>query len=280
MRVSDERRYLVEVMVGAMLADGSVDATELTRLRAILSEHELFSALSDRAAEQLIEIGFDAIQFAGGAARRLDVVAQNLPSRSLRLAAYAMACEVVAADARVERSEERFLAALRATLMISDDEGVTLEHAARRGRGLSALETMSAGLARLVPSIVRMQVLRRLSVRMLRDTDAVQIEALVAALPDTARYASLVDGELEMAEASMRAHATVGSALADLAEQVMGSTDRYWLTTFALAGDALRGSTGWHETEFFCALRVAFSLSPLTMRRAEAHARLLLRAGR
>ena len=140
-------------MVGAMHADGVVDQRELETLRRTLRTHEFFADLPADAASMLIELATDAISFAGGAATRIGVIARSLPARTHRLAAYAMACEVCAADEDIADSELRFLTGLRVAFNLSHRDHDDLVAAASRGHAMAMLETKTVDMSIGIPKI-------------------------------------------------------------------------------------------------------------------------------
>src|SRR5437868_15210448 len=90
----DPRRFLVESMLGAMEADGEVTEEEVATLEGSLANHPLFEGLSGDELSRLTDLAADAIRDAGGGKSRLDAIANGLPSRNQRLAAYGMAAEI------------------------------------------------------------------------------------------------------------------------------------------------------------------------------------------
>src|SRR5262245_42809491 len=98
LRPGDPRRFLIEAMVAARIADGHVDPRETTVMEQQIASHPLFEGLGLAAARTLIDISTDAIQFAGGSLGRAPAIAKGLPARIHRLAAFGMAAEVAAAD--------------------------------------------------------------------------------------------------------------------------------------------------------------------------------------
>jgi uncharacterized tellurite resistance protein B-like protein len=104
----DPRRFLVEAMLGAMEADGEVMEEEMATLEGNLGNHPLFEGLSNEELSRMTDVAADAIREAGGGKARADAIAKGLPSRSQRLAAYSMACEVCVADNHLAQSEIDF----------------------------------------------------------------------------------------------------------------------------------------------------------------------------
>ena len=119
-RVSQEdpRRFLVESMLGAMEADGDVTEEEMATFEGSLANHPLFEGLSQEELGRLTEIAADAIRVAGGGKARLPAIAAGLPSRSQRLAAYALAAEVCVSDRELAEAEIEFLDGLQSAFAL------------------------------------------------------------------------------------------------------------------------------------------------------------------
>src|SRR5262245_8027241 len=132
LRPNDPRRFLIEAMIGAMNADGVVDARERAVLERHIAAHDLFNGLGAPAAAMLIELANDAIRITGAMARAPSI-AKGLPARIHRLAAFGMATEVCLADQRVEVAEIEYLESLRLALRISPYESEQIGLAARVG---------------------------------------------------------------------------------------------------------------------------------------------------
>src|SRR5687768_3461532 len=122
LRPNDPRRFLVEAMIGAMNADGKIDERERAVLDRHLAQHDLFAGVATHAAKTLIELATDAINFAGSATARVPHIAKGLTSRIHRITAYAMACEIVQADAEVTHAEMGFLETLRQAVRVAPHE--------------------------------------------------------------------------------------------------------------------------------------------------------------
>src|SRR5215467_12479050 len=119
LKPNDPRRFLIEAMIGAMSADGVVDARESAVIERQIATHPLFKGLGATAARTLIDLSNDAIKFAGSPLGRAPAIAKGLPARIHRLAAYGMAAEVAVADQQVVDGEIHFLEALRIALRIA-----------------------------------------------------------------------------------------------------------------------------------------------------------------
>src|SRR5882762_6679647 len=118
LRPNDPRRFMIEAMIGAMNADGVIDARESAVVERQIANHPLFKGLGATAARTLIDLSNDAIKFAGSPLGRAPAIAKGLPARIHRIAAFGMAAETATADAIVAEGELHFLEALRIALRI------------------------------------------------------------------------------------------------------------------------------------------------------------------
>src|SRR5262245_21446948 len=113
-----------------MQADGVVSQEELDVLETALAEHEIFSGLSAEATKLLMEVAQEAIAFLGSPIRRIPFMAAALPSRTHRMAAFAVAAEISLADGEAP-AEVMYLRALKNQFLLSDDEAKAIHEAAR-----------------------------------------------------------------------------------------------------------------------------------------------------
>jgi len=278
LRPSDPRRFLIEAMVGAMHADGTVDERETRTLRRLLAEHDLFAALPRDVAEMLIQLGTDAISFAGGAERRVATIAHSLPGRTHRMAAYAMACEVCAADQVVADSELRYLDALRRSLAVSEREHAELLDAARNKHAMALLEQKVERFREQVPLIVDCFVLRRLSAGPLERDHCNQIRMVLGSISDIDVLPEVIEQEVERAYRSSPTWSSVDDELVRVADEMHEPADRYWTAVYLLVSELARGCTSWREIDFLARLQRAFALEDAGMDAAEANARLFAAA--
>jgi uncharacterized tellurite resistance protein B-like protein len=273
LRPSDVRRYLIEAMVGAMHADGVIHPREMEAVRALLERHDLFAALTWPIASMLIELSTDAIAFAGDARKRVGVLASRLPSRTHRLAAYSMACEVCAADDDIAESELSYLEALRAALHISEREHLEILQAAREDHSMLLLEAKAAHTREMLPVVIRALLVRRRQQGAVDESTGLELCELLCRLRDIdlppADVASAVDRELS----SLRPRRTIEAEVVRLAVDLPERADRFWLITYLLESAYGVAHRNWREVDFFQMLRVALGLSPEDMEAAQACAR-------
>jgi hypothetical protein len=261
LRPNDPRRFLVEAMLGAMGADGKIHEAEVASMQRHLEEHELFSGLSDRQRDVLVQIARDSIAFANNPSARIPGIAKGLPSRLHKLAALAMACEVVVADTEIDPAEEAYLHTLRCALRISEQEFGEMFRAAREKRSVQDLDARLAHIRALVPTIVEMFALRSLGHGALTPSHRAQIIDLIAALPDLALRGAELPSIVENAFARMDFSMDLEVELRRIAILMWSPVDRYWATVYLMCADTLR-APHWRSSPFFTLVQRVFSLSP------------------
>jgi uncharacterized tellurite resistance protein B-like protein len=265
LKPADPRRFLVEAMMGAVYADGAVDARELAVLDAHVQEHDLFQGLNASASRAMIELARDAVEFAGNSLARIPAIARGLPSRIHRLTAYAMACEVVKADGAVAEAEVTYLETLRQHLRVGAEEALTMFSAIdekRLGRHLDDRVRRIRGLA---PIVAEMFALRALLAGRLDDNHKRALTEFFLAMPDLAALPADVERLITAAFArakkpNLDAHAELGK----LSAQVVDGVDRWWMVVYALAAEP-QDFRDWRLVMFVQQVGGVFGLGTLDM---------------
>jgi tellurite resistance protein len=117
-KVINHHRALIYVMVTMSGVDGFIGEKELRRIGRIVKFLPVFKDFDTEELTQAAqECGEILQQEEGGLDAVLGLVKESLP-QELTDTAYALACEVAAADLAVGREELRFLAMLRDRLML------------------------------------------------------------------------------------------------------------------------------------------------------------------
>lgn len=261
LKPNDPRRFLIEAMVGAMRADGNVDAREARVMEHQIAHHELFHGLGPAAARTLIEMSTDAIRFAGGAHGRAPSIAKGLPARIHRLAAYGMASEVAAADQHLVAGELAFLEALRIALRISPLEAEHIVHAAKHGQLAAYLDDRYLRIRSLVTIAAEVFALRALARAMANDEHRFRVRDFFAAVPDLALSTDELDAELYRAFRRPRApDAQVFGELARVASTLPDPVDRYWIVVYTLVAETPSAIASWRVIPFVGVMQAAFQI--------------------
>ncbi len=260
-RTDDPRRFLIEAMLGAMEADGEVTEEELGTFEGNLATHELFHGLSGEELSRLTDLAADAIREAGGGRNRLPDIAKHLPSRSQRLTAYAMACEICVADRDLAESEIEFLDQMQKALGLEDGEAKEVFEAARAHSGLLTLDEKSDRMRFLMPQFVQCMALIAASDGEVHHEERLGIRAVLRNIPD---MNVLTGDELDEAIAYALDQITgkdPKDELSKIATVIASPADRYWTTVYMMIVALADGKTDWREVACLDAVKASFALT-------------------
>jgi tellurite resistance protein len=278
LRPSDPRRYLMEAIVGAMQADGVVTKEELEVLETSVAELEMFSSLSDLAVRTLIDVGNEAIAFAGGSIRRIPYMAKGLPSRAHRMAAYGVACEIALADGE-SPPEVLYLRHLKQHFLLGDEESKAIYEAAKKRRAMGEVELRTLKMQDLMPLNLDCMALMASADGTVTDSERRALTGVVRNIGDMA-----VLGEEEMQKAVDDAFRRVEGKDADreigkIAGQ-MSTSDRYWAAVYMCIIALAEGQRDWRRVWLLGSAQEAFKLSDRQMDQAMNSAKLFPIPGR
>lgn len=260
-QTDDPRRFLIETMLGAMEADGDVTEDEMATFQGNLENHQLFEGLSAEEVGRLVDLAADAIRDAGGGKTRLPVIAKALPSRSQRLTAYAMACEICVADRELAEAEIEFLDAAMAAFGLEETEAREVFEAARKHSGLLTLDEKSEKMKALMPRFVECMALIAAADGDVHHEERLGIRSVLRNIPD---MAVLTATELDRAidSALDNVHGKNPEAeLASIAKVIEAMPDRYWTTVYTMIVALADGKTDWREVKFLESMKAAFNLN-------------------
>lgn len=261
----DPRRFLVESMLGAMEADGDVTEEEMATFEGSLANHPLFEGLSGEELSRLTEIAADAIRVAGGGKARLPAIADGLPSRSQRLAAYAMAAEVCISDKELAESEIEYLDGMMTAFSLDENEAKEVFEAARQHTGLLTLEEKSEKVRQLLPAFVRCMALMASADDEIHHEERIGMRAVLRNIPD---MSVLTGAEIDEAidVAIERVAGKDGKAeLAEVAAEIPQASDRYWVAVYTMIIALADGKNDWREVEFLANVKKTFGLDEQQM---------------
>jgi hypothetical protein len=265
-RPNDARRFLIEAMLGAMNADGVVDASENAVLERQLAEHPLFQGLGVKGARTLIDLSNDAIHFAGSAVARAPAIAKGLPARIHRLSAFGMASEVAVADRRLEEGELTFLEALRIALRIAPLEAEQLVGAAHAGQLAAYLEDRYLRIKNLIPIAAEVFALRALARGVANDEHRFKVRDFFAAIADLVLSRDELDSELYRAFRRPRPpDAQVFGELSRVASGLPDPVDRYWIVVYTLVAELPATVPSWRVIPFMGVMQAAFQVTDTDM---------------
>ncbi len=266
LRPNDPRRFLIEAMICAMNADGSVDPREMAVLERQIAVHPLFQGLAANAARTLIDLSNDAIEFAGGPLGRAPAIAKGLPARMHRLAAYGMAAEVAAADEVMHPGELSFLEALRISLRISPAESGEIINAARARQLTEYLDDRYLRVRSLISVAAEVFALRALARGVANDEHRFKVRDFFFGIPDLQLTQDELDAELYRAFRRPRApDAQVFGELARVAQSLPDPVDRYWMIVYTLVAEIPATVPSWRVIPFLGVMQAAFQINDTDM---------------
>jgi len=261
----DPRRYLIEAMLGAMEADGEVVEEEMAMLQGNLESHELFQGMTGDEISRFVDIAADAIREAGGGNARLAEIAKGLPSRSQRLAAYHLACEICVADKELAEAEIDYLDEMQAALGLDENEAKDVFEAARQHSGLLTLEEKSDKMKSMMPRFVECMALMAAADGDVHHEERLGIRAVLRNIPDMAvltqeELDSAIDSELDGVTGKDAA-----GELARIAKVITDGPDRYWTTVYMMIIALADGKSDWREVKFLETIKSSFALTDYQM---------------
>lgn len=272
LRANDPRRFVIEAMVGAMLADGVADQRELDAIASRVSGHPLFHGLTAEAARTLTELSADSIRFAGGSLARAATIGKSLPARGHRISAFAMAAEVCASDTQFVDSERQYLEALRLALRIGPLEAEYTYHALATGELTRFLEDRVLRIQSLTPLACDMFALRAATKGLANDDHRFAVSDFCAAIPDFLPQRDQLDAELYRAFKRAAKFEDLARELRGLAAELPDPIDRYWLVVYALAAEPPQALASWRVIPFIGMLQGAFQIVDADMELAVSDA--------
>ncbi|WP_241524076.1 tellurite resistance TerB family protein [Oceaniglobus indicus] len=117
-------------MIAISLSDEKIQTAELLTIERIVNHLPVFAAFDQDRITQIAEIVFDLFSEEDGLDALFGLVRDNLPEK-LYETAYAMACDVAAADGHIKETELRLLEEIRHELNIDRLHAGAIERAAR-----------------------------------------------------------------------------------------------------------------------------------------------------
>jgi tellurite resistance protein len=121
---------LVAIMVAVSAADEEMRTAELVAIERIVSQMPVFSGYDPDRMRQVAQTVFDLFSEEEGLDALFGLIREALPRR-LHETAYAMACDVIAADGKLPEMELRMLEEVREELQIDRLHAAAIEWGAR-----------------------------------------------------------------------------------------------------------------------------------------------------
>lgn len=121
---------LVAVMVGISVSDETIRTSELLSIEQMVNYLPVFGAYDADRMRRVANIVFDLFEDEDGIDALFGLVKEDLPEHLFETA-YALACDVAAADGKLAQAELRFLQEMRHLLDIDRLHAAAIERGAR-----------------------------------------------------------------------------------------------------------------------------------------------------
>nr|WP_281414310.1 MULTISPECIES: tellurite resistance TerB family protein [Pseudohalocynthiibacter] len=121
---------LVALMIAVSASDENIRTSELITIQRIMNHLPVFGDYDQDRITTISQTVFDLFEEEDGLDALFGLVKDNLPEK-LYETAYALACDVAAADGRLQETELRLLEEIRYELNIDRLHGAAIERGAR-----------------------------------------------------------------------------------------------------------------------------------------------------
>lgn len=121
---------LVALMVAESASDENITNSELMSITRIVNHMPIFAGYDADRLKMVSQVVFDLFSEEEGLDALFGIIRESLPE-ILYETAYAMACDVAAADGRLHQGELEFMAEIRYELNIDRLHGAAIERGAR-----------------------------------------------------------------------------------------------------------------------------------------------------
>ena len=121
---------LVAIMIAISASDETIRTSELVTIQRIVNHLPVFADYDEDRITTVAQTVFDLLEEVDGLDALFGLVREALPER-LYETAYAMACDVAAADGKLDEEELEMLAEIRYQLNINRLHGAAIEQGAR-----------------------------------------------------------------------------------------------------------------------------------------------------
>ncbi len=125
-----EQDCLVALMVAVSASDENIGTTELIKIQAAVNLLPIFANFDVDRIKTVSQVVFDLFEQEDGLDALFGLIKEALPER-LHETAYALACDVAAADGTLEETELRLLEEIRYELTIDRLHAAAIERGAR-----------------------------------------------------------------------------------------------------------------------------------------------------
>lgn len=129
-KVLSTQDCLIAIMIAVSASDENIRTSELVKIQAAVNHLPVFADYDIDRMQRMSQIVFDLFEQEDGLDALFGLVRDNLPERLFETA-YALACDVAAADGRLAEPELRLLEEIRYELNIDRLHAAAIERGAR-----------------------------------------------------------------------------------------------------------------------------------------------------
>lgn len=121
---------LVALMITVSASDSTIRTAELLTIQSIVNHLPIFATFDEDRMEQIAQTVFDLLEEEDGLDAIFGLIRANLPATHFETA-YALACDVAAADGNLRQTELELLREIRYELDIDPLHAAAIERGAR-----------------------------------------------------------------------------------------------------------------------------------------------------
>lgn len=121
---------LVVLMISVSAADGNIRTSELVKISNAINNLPVFAGYDVERVPQMSQLVFDLLEPEDGLEALFGLIRDALPTRLFETA-YALSCDVAAADGRIAGQEARMLEEIREELDLDRLYAAAIERGAR-----------------------------------------------------------------------------------------------------------------------------------------------------
>ena len=121
---------LVVLMIGVSAADGNIRTSELVKISNAINNLPVFAGYDVERVPQMSQLVFELLEPEDGLEALFGLIRDALPKRLFETA-YALSCDVAAADGRIAGQEARMLEEIREELDLDRLNAAAIERGAR-----------------------------------------------------------------------------------------------------------------------------------------------------
>lgn len=121
---------LVALMIAVSASDGDISTSELVKMSNAINNLPVFAGYDAERLPRMSKVVFDLLEQEDGLSALFGLIRDALPEKLFETA-YALSCDVAAADGRIQGTEARMLEEIREELELDVLHAAAIERGAR-----------------------------------------------------------------------------------------------------------------------------------------------------